>query len=124
MQTPEQFYDWLTLIDRAVTHKQEAHFRAHVASLMGHLEICEGLIKHINEVDDRLAEMYEEWWRVEENGRMVKEGCERVVEERVSESACNSFTFSSIIGESGPAARSYGRYRWALGVFSGAGTSN
>lgn len=48
--------------------------------------MCEGLLKHIEEVDNTLGEMYEEWWRVEENGRVVKEGCERVVEERVSTS--------------------------------------
>ncbi|KAF9445796.1 hypothetical protein P691DRAFT_805193 [Macrolepiota fuliginosa MF-IS2] len=82
VQSPEQFYDWFTLIDRSVAHSQEAHFRAHVASLMEHLEVCEGLIKRIGEVDNMLGEMYEEWWRVEENGRVVKEGCERVVEER------------------------------------------
>ncbi|KAF5357255.1 hypothetical protein D9756_006491 [Leucocoprinus leucothites] len=82
VQSPEQFYDWFSLIDRSVAHSQEAHFRAHVASLMDHLEVCEGLIKRINEVDGTLGEMYEEWWRVEENGRVVKEGCERVVEER------------------------------------------
>lgn len=51
---------------------------------MEHLEVCEGLIKRIEEVDGLLGEMYDEWWRVEENGRVVKEGCERVVEERVS----------------------------------------
>ncbi|KXN91833.1 Conserved oligomeric Golgi complex subunit 3 [Leucoagaricus sp. SymC.cos] len=82
VQSPEQFYDWFALIDRSVAHSQEAHFRAHVASLMEHLEVCEGLIKRIDEVDGMLGEMYEEWWRVEENGRVVKEGCERVVEER------------------------------------------
>jgi hypothetical protein len=54
---------------------------------MEHLEACEGLIKRISDVESMLGEMYEEWWRVEENGRVVKEGCERVVEERVSRSA-------------------------------------
>ena len=86
VQTPEQFYDWLTLIDRSVTHSQDAHFRAHVASLTAHLETCERLINRITEVDHTLAQMYQEWWRVEENGRIVKEGCERLVEERVSPS--------------------------------------
>jgi hypothetical protein len=83
VQSPEQFYDWFALIDRSVTHSQEAHFREHVASLVDHLEVCEGLVNRISEVDGLLNEMYEEWWRVEENGRVVKENCERVIEERV-----------------------------------------
>lgn len=86
VQSPEQFYDWFALIDRSVAHSQEAHFRTHVASLNEHLEMCEGLIQRINDVDSTLGEMFEEWWRVEENGRVVKEGCERVVEEKVSKS--------------------------------------
>jgi hypothetical protein len=85
VQSPEQFYDWFALVDRSVAHSQEAHFRAHVASLIEHLEVCDGLIKRIDEIDSMLGEMYEEWWRVEENGRVVKEGCERVVEKRVSD---------------------------------------
>ncbi|XP_006463266.1 hypothetical protein AGABI2DRAFT_207960 [Agaricus bisporus var. bisporus H97] len=82
VQSPEQFYDWFALIDRSVAHSQEAHFREHVASLVDHLEVCEGLVDRVSEVDGLLSEMYEEWWRVEENGRVVKENCERVIEER------------------------------------------
>jgi hypothetical protein len=53
---------------------------------MEHLEVCDCIIKQTNEIDSMLVEMYEEWWRIEESGRVVKDGCERVVEESVSDS--------------------------------------
>lgn len=120
VQTPEQFYDWLALIDRSVTHSQDAHFRAHLALLTTHLSTCERLINGITEVDDVLGHMYKEWWRVEENGRIVKEGCERLVEERVSGSSAHSVSFSPAnrSHSSGPAAPTRGRHRRALGVLS------
>jgi hypothetical protein len=84
VQTPQQFYDWFSLIDRSVAHSQEAHFRAHVASVAQQLESCDKLIDGIDEVDREVGEMLEGWRGVEEGGRSLKNACERLLEERVS----------------------------------------
>jgi hypothetical protein len=83
VQTPQQFYDWFALIDRSVAHSQEAHFRAHVASVSEHLETCDQLIGRIDLVDKEVDEMLERWRGVEEGGMSLKGACERLLEERV-----------------------------------------
>jgi conserved oligomeric Golgi complex subunit 3 len=83
VQTPQQFYDWLALIDRSVAHSQESHFRAHVASVAEHLETCDRLVEKIDEVDGEVEGMLEGWRGVEEGGRSLKDACERLLEERV-----------------------------------------
>jgi hypothetical protein len=83
VHTPEQFYDWFSLIDRSVAHSQEAHFRAHVASVAEHLDSCDRLVERIEEVDREVEEMLEGWRSVEEGGRSLKNACERLLEERV-----------------------------------------
>ncbi|CAK5268613.1 unnamed protein product, partial [Mycena citricolor] len=80
--TPEQFYDWFTLLDRSVAHSQEAHFRAHVAGVSAHLDACDALVERIGEVDGQVEGMLEGWRSVEEGGRSLKEACERLLEER------------------------------------------
>ncbi len=85
VQTPQQFYDWFALIDRSVAHSQEAHFRAHVASVSEHLDTCDKLIEHVDEIDKEVDGMLEGWRGVEEGGKSLKDACERLLEERVSD---------------------------------------
>ncbi|KAK7005778.1 Sec34-domain-containing protein [Favolaschia claudopus] len=82
VQTPQQFYDWFALIDRSVAHSQEAHFRAHVASVSEHLDTCDKLVERIDEVDAEVDGMLEGWRGVEEGGKSLKDACERLLEER------------------------------------------
>lgn len=83
VQTPQQFYDWFALIDRSVAHSQEAHFRAHVASVSEHLDTCDRLVERIDEVDAEVDGMLDGWRGVEEGGKSLKDACERLLEERV-----------------------------------------
>ncbi|KAJ7223524.1 Sec34-like family-domain-containing protein, partial [Mycena pura] len=82
VQTPQQFYDWFAIIDRSVAHSQEAHFRAHVASVSEHLDTCDRLVERIDEVDAEVDGMLEGWRGVEEGGKSLKDACERLLEER------------------------------------------
>lgn len=83
IQTPQQFYDWFALIDRSVAHSQEAHFRAHLASVAEHLETCDALLKRIEEVDSEVDGMLQGWRSVEDGGKSLKDACEQLLEERV-----------------------------------------
>ncbi|TRM70359.1 Sec34-like family-domain-containing protein [Schizophyllum amplum] len=82
IQTPQQFYDWFALVDREIAHSQEAHFRAHVASVAKHLAACDGLVEKIDDVDGEVASMLEGWRTVEEGGKSLKDACERLLQER------------------------------------------
>ncbi|KAF9012256.1 Sec34-domain-containing protein [Hymenopellis radicata] len=82
VQTPQQFYDWFAVIDRSVLHSQEAHFRAHVASVSDHLSTCDFLLERINEIDHEVDQMLQGWTSVEEGGKSLKDACERLLEER------------------------------------------
>lgn len=87
IQTPQQFYDWFSLIDRSVTHSQEAHIRAHLESVSDHLETCDRLIQRIDEIDGEVADMLQGWRSVEDSGKSLKDACELLLQERVSVSA-------------------------------------
>ncbi|GJE92841.1 Sec34 domain-containing protein [Phanerochaete sordida] len=80
--TPQQFYDWFALIDRSVTHSQEAHFRAHLAGVAAHLETCDALVQRIDEIDAEVEGMLQGWRSVEEGGKSLKDACEELLEER------------------------------------------
>ncbi|KAF7300708.1 RRM domain-containing protein [Mycena chlorophos] len=82
VQTAQQLYDWFALIDRSVAHSQEAHFRAHVASVSEHLDTCDALVARVDEVGAEVDGMLEGWQGVEEGGRSLKDACERLLEER------------------------------------------
>ncbi|KAG6850247.1 hypothetical protein H0H93_015799 [Arthromyces matolae] len=82
IQTPQQFYDWFSLIDRSVTHSQEGHFRAHVANVSEHLNACDLLTEKIGLVDQEVASMMEGWRGVEDGGKNLKDACEKLLEER------------------------------------------
>ncbi|KAI0644707.1 Sec34-domain-containing protein [Trametes meyenii] len=82
IQTPQQFYDWFSLIDRSVTHSQEAHIRAHLESVSDHLETCDRLIQRIDEIDREVGDMLQGWRSVEESGKSLKDACELLLQER------------------------------------------
>ncbi|KAI0332278.1 Sec34-domain-containing protein [Cubamyces sp. BRFM 1775] len=82
IQTPQQFYDWFSLIDRSVTHSQEAHIRAHLESVSDHLETCDRLIQRIDEIDREVEDMLQGWRSVEESGKSLKDACEQLLQER------------------------------------------
>ncbi|KAH9858997.1 Sec34-domain-containing protein [Lenzites betulinus] len=82
IQTPQQFYDWFSLIDRSVTHSQESHIRAHLESVSDHLETCDRLIRRIDEIDQELDDMLQGWRSVEESGKSLKDACELLLQER------------------------------------------
>ncbi|KAF7319724.1 RRM domain-containing protein [Mycena kentingensis (nom. inval.)] len=82
VQTAQQFYDWFALIERSVAHSQEAHFRAHVASVSGHLDTCDTLVDRVEDVHREVDGMLDGWRGVEEGGRSLKDACERLLEER------------------------------------------
>ncbi|TBU48650.1 Sec34-domain-containing protein [Dichomitus squalens] len=82
IQTPQQFYDWYALIDRSVTHSQEAHIRAHLGTVSDHLETCDRLVQRIDEIDREVEDMLSGWRSVEESGRSLKEACEQLLQER------------------------------------------
>ncbi|RPD58666.1 Sec34-domain-containing protein [Lentinus tigrinus ALCF2SS1-6] len=82
IQTPQQFYDWFALIDRSVTHSQEAHIRAHLGTVSDHLETCDRLVIRIDEIDKEVDDMLQGWRSVEESGRSLKDACELLLQER------------------------------------------
>jgi hypothetical protein len=61
VQTLQQFYDRLALIDRSVAHSQEAHFRHHLLRVSEHLDTCDGLVGRIDQVDTEAASMLDKW---------------------------------------------------------------
>ena len=87
IQTPQQFYDWFALIDGSVTHSQEAHFRAHLANLANHLETCDRFAQLVDEIDQEVERMLNEWRSVEDSAKSLNDACEHMLEERVSDAA-------------------------------------
>ncbi|TDL25953.1 Sec34-domain-containing protein [Rickenella mellea] len=82
IQTPQQFYDWFSLIDNSVTHQQESQYREHLESVSAHLETCERLVQRVDDIDRDVADMLDDWRSVEDGGRSLKEACELLLDER------------------------------------------
>ncbi|KAG9011516.1 Golgi transport complex subunit 3 [Tulasnella sp. 427] len=80
--TPQDFHDWFALIDKSISHSQEAHFRAHLDTLSGYLNNCDTLLDQVNEVDEDVSRMMQDWTGVEEGGQSLQGACERMLEER------------------------------------------
>ncbi|KAG8951221.1 Golgi transport complex subunit 3 [Tulasnella sp. 419] len=80
--TPQLFHDWFALIDKSISHSQEAHFRAHLASVSSHLNTCDSLLEQVQAIDDDVLNMTEDWKGVEEGGQSLQGACERMLEER------------------------------------------
>ncbi|KAG9039759.1 Golgi transport complex subunit 3 [Tulasnella sp. JGI-2019a] len=80
--TPQQFHDWFALIDKSISHSQEAHFRQYLNSVTGHLSNCDTLLERATEVDEDVARMMVDWTGVEEGGQSLQGACERMLEER------------------------------------------
>ena len=83
VQTPEQFHDWFALIERSIAHSQEGHFRAHLESVSEHRTTCEKLLRSVDNIEEEVEGMLDEWRDVEEGGRNLKDACERMLQERV-----------------------------------------
>lgn len=83
VQTPQQFYDWLGLIDRSIAHSQESHYRAHVADVAEHLDACDKLVEIIDCTEREVNSMMEGWTGVEDSGKSLKDACERLLDDRV-----------------------------------------
>jgi conserved oligomeric Golgi complex subunit 3 len=86
--TPEQFHDWLAKIERSVVRSQESHFHAHLDTVKGLLDTCNQLLADIETIEAELDSMLEGWRSVEESGKSLKEGCEKLLEEKVSFICC------------------------------------
>jgi conserved oligomeric Golgi complex subunit 3 len=81
--TPEQFHDWLAKIERSVARSQESHFHAHLDTVKGLLDTCNRLLADVETIEAELDSMLEGWRSVEESGKSLKEGCEKLLEEKV-----------------------------------------
>ncbi|KAH6867640.1 COG3 protein [Coprinopsis sp. MPI-PUGE-AT-0042] len=82
VHTTQQLYDWFALIDRSVAHSQEAHFRAHIATVSQHLDTCDFLLSKVDEIEQDVDVMLENWRSVEDGGKSLKDACERLLEEK------------------------------------------
>ncbi|KAH9953776.1 Sec34-like family-domain-containing protein [Lactifluus volemus] len=83
VQTSQQFYDWFALIDRSVVHSQEAHFRHHLLRVSEHLDTCDRLVGHIDQVDTEVANMLDKWKSMEEGGKSLQDASQKLLDERV-----------------------------------------
>jgi hypothetical protein len=84
VHTAQQFYDWFALVERALAHGQEAHFRAHLARVSAHLDTCAALVHAVDVVDGKVNGMLGEWEAVERGGKNLEDACEKLLRERVS----------------------------------------
>jgi conserved oligomeric Golgi complex subunit 3 len=84
IQTPQQFYDWFTLIDQSVARSQESHFHTHLETVTNDVEMCDRVLERIELLEREVADMTEGWRGVEEGGKSLKDACERLLIEKVS----------------------------------------
>ncbi|OCB87405.1 Sec34-domain-containing protein [Sanghuangporus baumii] len=82
VQTPQEFYDWFSMIERSVAHSQEAHYRDYLATLDTHLSTCQSLVEGVHSVSMDVDDMLDGWRSVESGGRSLKEACEELLDER------------------------------------------
>ncbi|KAI0266947.1 Sec34-like family-domain-containing protein [Gloeopeniophorella convolvens] len=82
VQTPQQFYDWFSLIDRSVAHSQEAHFRQHLSRVSEHLDMCDKLVNRVDQIDADLTGMLDGWRSVEEGGKSLQDASQKLLNER------------------------------------------
>jgi conserved oligomeric Golgi complex subunit 3 len=88
INTAQAFYDWSTLVDRAVAHEQEAEFRVRLTEVSDRLGECDKLVDHLDIVNEEVESMLAEWRSVEASGESLKGACERLLAERVSDHSC------------------------------------
>ena len=84
IQTPQQFYDWFTLIDQSVARSQESHFHAHLETVTDHVEMCDCVLERIELLEREVTDMLDGWRGVEEGGKSLKDACERLLVEKAS----------------------------------------
>ena len=83
IQTPQQFYDWFTLIDQSVARSQESHFHAHLETVTNHVEMCDNVLERVELLEKEVTDMLDGWRGVEEGGKSLKDACERLLVEKV-----------------------------------------
>jgi len=97
IQTPQQFYDWFTLIDQSVARSQESHFHAHLETVTGHVEMCDSVLERIELLEREVTDMLDGWRGVEEGGKSLKDACERLLVEKVSFSSPHGARISFMV---------------------------
>ncbi|KAI0281074.1 hypothetical protein BC826DRAFT_1191286 [Russula brevipes] len=76
-QTPQQFYDWLALID---AHRPFCG--ALPAAPLACVNICDWPVGRIDEVDAEVSSMLDKWRSVEEGGKNLQEASQKLLDER------------------------------------------
>jgi conserved oligomeric Golgi complex subunit 3 len=82
IQTPQQFYDWHTIIDTRTTHAQESHIRAHISTLQSHLTGCQTLLSLLSTISMLTSQMIAEQMDVSRNSEALQLSSARMLEER------------------------------------------
>ena len=84
IETPQQFHDWFTRVERSMEREQEDIYRQHLAELDQHLGACEGVLEQLDDARGLLSEMEANYRFVEENSRALQLACETMLDEQVS----------------------------------------
>ena len=82
--TPQQFYDWFSLLTSSLEHEQDALYRDHLAEIATYREACDRLVQECQNAEDVCKEMGEAFGFVEERSKSLQEACEELLEEQVS----------------------------------------
>ncbi|KAH9958354.1 hypothetical protein BGW80DRAFT_1564998 [Lactifluus volemus] len=69
--------------EAAMAHSQEAHFRHHLLRVSEHLDTCDRLVGHIDQVDTEVANMLDKWKSMEEGGKSLQDASQKSLDERV-----------------------------------------
>ncbi|KAF9520990.1 hypothetical protein BS47DRAFT_2766 [Hydnum rufescens UP504] len=80
--TPQQFYDWFSIVERTLSHAQESHFHNYLSTISDHLARCDAMLEGIEDVENCVKDMLKEWRGVEDGADSLQAACERLLEER------------------------------------------
>jgi conserved oligomeric Golgi complex subunit 3 len=83
INTPQQFHDWFTIIEKSIQHSQEAHFRSHLAQLNQYHDKFSLLSEELDQVDNEIVRMLSSWQGVEDGGRSLQQASENLLQEKV-----------------------------------------
>lgn len=83
IETPQQFHDWFTRVERAMERQQEEIYRHHLHELDGHVATCEGVLEQLDDARGLLSEMEANYRFVEDNSRALQLACETMLDEQV-----------------------------------------
>ncbi|KAL7410216.1 Sec34-like family-domain-containing protein [Mrakia frigida] len=82
ISTPQQFYDWFSLLTSSLEHEQDALYRDHLAEIGMYREACDRLVGECKEAERVCKEMGEAFGFVEERSKSLQEACEELLEEQ------------------------------------------